>query len=214
MKSSRRLVERTLLVIGIVCCGAWAYAWMDAHWFEMREGRRLDRALEARAVANSGLERAEKETFSSFSRAEGASATFAASAALPSEGDLIGRLTVDRLDVSALLLEGTAEPTLRRGVGRIPGTSSLTETGNVGIAGHRDSFFRGLKDVQTGDVVELQTLSGTWRYRVEWTKIVSPTDIDVLDPTDEPALTLVTCYPFHYVGSAPERFIVRAVRLT
>ena len=112
------------------------------------------------------------------------------------------------------MLEGVGSRTLRRGAGHIPATPRPEEgAGNVGIAAHRDSFFRGLKDVRKNDTVELTTLDGTFRYEVEWTKIVQPEDVSVLEPTDEPALTLVTCYPFYYVGSAPQRFIVRAVRI-
>jgi sortase A len=104
--------------------------------------------------------------------------------------------------------------TLRRGAGHIPATAlPQQEEGNVGIAAHRDSHFRELKDIREDDTIELTTLDGTFRYQVEWTKIVKPADVSVLEPTDEPALTLVTCYPFYYVGSAPERFIVRATRI-
>jgi sortase A len=93
------------------------------------------------------------------------------------------------------------------------GTARLGEAGNVGIAGHRDGFFRGLKDVSTGDVIEVETLGGIETYEVTQITIVDPSAIDVLDPTPQPAITLVTCYPFYFVGSAPERYIVRATRV-
>jgi sortase A len=86
-------------------------------------------------------------------------------------------------------------------------------TGNVVIAGHRDSFFRKLREVQTRDLITLTTLRGIYRYSVEWTRVVNPEDVEVMEASDEPLLTLVTCYPFYYVGPAPERFIVRARRL-
>jgi len=108
------------------------------------------------------------------------------------------------------VLEGTDDLVLNRGVGHIDGTPRPGEPGNVGIAGHRDGFFRGLKDVTAGDVIEVETLSQRLRYRIQSLTIVSPQSVDVLEPTAEPALTLVTCYPFYYVGSAPQRFIVRA----
>jgi len=101
--------------------------------------------------------------------------------------------------------------TLDRGVGHIEGTATPGAEGNSGIAGHRDGFFRGLKDIAAGDVIELDTLHGRESYRVERTWIVDPEDVSVLDPTTTRALTLVTCYPFYFVGSAPRRFIVRAV---
>ena len=94
---------------------------------------------------------------------------------------------------------------------RIEGTAIPGAEGNAGIAGHRDGFFRGLKDIGPGDVIELDTLKGNESYRVERVWIVDPEDVSVLDPTSTRALTLVTCYPFYYVGSAPQRFIVRAV---
>lgn len=216
MKLSRRLVERTLLAVGLVCCGVWAYAWADARWFEMREGRRLDQALADREAPHAKAAPSDDgESFDSFARPAEEFA-FADLSEDPAEGDLLGRLEIERLGVSALFLQGIEETTLRRGVGHIPGTAPLLEaadSGNMGIAGHRDSFFRGLKDVEKGDVIKLQTFAGTWRYRVAWTRIVTPKDVDVLDPTGKAALTLVTCHPFHYVGPAPKRFIVRAERM-
>ena len=94
------------------------------------------------------------------------------------------------------------------------GTAPPGTDGNSGIAGHRDGFFRGLKDIVPGDAIELDTLNGKEAYRVERTWVVEPEDVSVLDPTPMRALTLVTCYPFYFVGSAPQRFIVRAVRVT
>lgn len=119
-------------------------------------------------------------------------------------------LRVPKIDLEVPVLEGTDEPALNRGVGHIAGTPRPGEPGNVGIAGHRDGFFRGLKDVSAGDVIELETLDATHRYRIQSLTIVSPRSIEVLAPTTEPVLTLVTCYPFYYAGSAPQRFIVRA----
>jgi len=109
------------------------------------------------------------------------------------------------------VLPGTDDGTLDRAVGHIEGTAKPGTDGNAGIAGHRDGFFRGLKDISPGDVIELDTLQGNDSYRVERVWVVDPEDVSVLDPTSTRALTLVTCYPFYYVGSAPRRFIVRAV---
>jgi sortase A len=119
-------------------------------------------------------------------------------------------LRIPKIDLEVAVLEGTSELVLNRGVGHIEGTVRPDQTGNVGIAGHRDGFFRGLKDIGVGDVLELETLSGVERYRVSETSIVEPTDVHVLNPTDRSVITLVTCYPFYFVGSAPQRFIVRA----
>ena len=122
-------------------------------------------------------------------------------------------LRIPELGIEVPVLRGTDDHTLDRGVGHIEDTPLPGTDGNSGIAGHRDGFFRGLKDISPGDAIELDTLRGTQVYRVERTWIVNPEDVSVLDPTPDQALTLVTCYPFYFVGSAPQRFIVRAVRV-
>jgi len=119
------------------------------------------------------------------------------------------RIPKIRLEVP--VLPGTDDRTLDRGVGHIDDTPLPGAEGNSGIAGHRDGFFRGLKDIVPGDEIELETLNGKEIYRVERTWVVDPADVTVLDPTRTRALTLVTCYPFYYVGAAPQRFIVRAL---
>ena len=124
---------------------------------------------------------------------------------------LIGRLEIPSLHLTAMIREGADAATLRRAVGHIPGTALPGGIGNVGLAGHRDTFFRSLRNIQTNDPIELETVNGTYRYVVESTGIVGPRDVRVLASSDSESLTLVTCYPFYYVGSAPERFIVRAV---
>jgi sortase A len=127
----------------------------------------------------------------------------------PSEPLAVLRISKIRLEVS--VLPGTKD--LDRGVGHIEDTAQPGTDGNAGIAGHRDGFFRGLKDIAPGDAIELDTLHGKEVYRVERTWVVDPEDVSVLDPTPTRALTLVTCYPFYFVGAAPQRFIVRAVRV-
>lgn len=127
------------------------------------------------------------------------------------EGSAIGRLEIPRLGLSVVVLEGSDRGTLRLGVGRLPNSSLPGEPGNVVLAGHRDTFFRPLREIRPGDEISLRTPQGTFPYTVEWTKVVSPKDTGVLTATAAPALTLVTCYPFYYVGSAPQRFIVRAL---
>ncbi len=122
----------------------------------------------------------------------------------------IARLEIPAIDLSVMVLEGTDELTLNRAVGRIEGTALPGEPGNLGIAGHRDSFFRGLKDLSKEDLVTVTTLSGVYQYRVDDIQIVKPTDLRVLKDSSSPTLTLVTCYPFYYVGDAPKRFIVKA----
>jgi len=126
----------------------------------------------------------------------------------------IAVLRIPKIRLEVPVLDGTDDRTLDRAVGYIAGTAEPGAVGNLGIAGHRDGFFRGLKDIAAGDVIEIETRQRTDVYRVERTWIVDPEDVSVLDPTSTPALTLVTCYPFYFVGAAPRRFIVRAVLVT
>jgi sortase A len=119
-------------------------------------------------------------------------------------------LQITKLQLEVPVFDGTDDLTLNRGVGRIPGTGRPGEQGNIGLAGHRDSFFRGLKDIAMGDAIGLKTRKGTDTYRVDRLQIVAPEDVEVLRPRSVPSLTLVTCYPFYFIGSAPQRFIVTA----
>jgi sortase A len=122
-------------------------------------------------------------------------------------------LKIPKIGLEVAVFAGTDDFVLNRGVGWIEGTARPGEIGNSGIAGHRDGFFRPLKDIAPGDAIEIVGLSGTRRYQVESIQLVRPEDVQVLDPTPGAALTLVSCYPFYFVGSAPQRFIVRAVSL-
>ena len=119
-------------------------------------------------------------------------------------------LRIPKLKLEVPVFDGTDDLTLNRGAGRIIGTARIGESGNTGIAGHRDGFFRGLKDVGPGDSLELVTPDGTEHYEVSAIQITTPEDVSVLSATAAPTLTLVTCYPFYFVGSAPQRYIVRA----
>jgi len=187
-----RWLERLLLTIAIVCLGYYSYVQIEARLYQRYENAELDRILASRAPANA------------------VTAPTTPARPQPATGSLIGRIEVPRLGVSAVVRAGSDARTLRLAVGHIPGTALPGEGGNVGLAAHRDTFFRRLRDVRTGDVVRVTTGGGIYSYRVERTEVVNPTDVWVLDPTDRPMLTLVTCYPFSYVGSAPQRFIVRA----
>jgi sortase A len=119
-------------------------------------------------------------------------------------------LEIDKLQIRVPVFDGTDDLTLNRGVGRIIGTARPGETGNIGIAGHRDGFFRGLKDISMGDEIDLTTMEAKATYIVDQIEIVSPADVRVLQPRPSPSITLVTCYPFYFVGDAPKRFIVHA----
>jgi len=121
-----------------------------------------------------------------------------------------GRIEIPRLGVEGAILEGADDDTLKVAVGHIPGTSVPGAGGNVALAAHRYSFFRGLRRVRKGDRITVTTSSGVYHYAVDRIEIVEIDDVDVLDPTPDPILTLVTCYPFDYIGEAPQRLIVRA----
>jgi sortase A len=127
---------------------------------------------------------------------------------------VIGRLEIPRLGISAMVVEGTSSAILQRAVGHIADTAQPGQAGNIGISGHRDTCFRPLRNIHRNDIVTLTTLSGTFNYRVVSTRIVDPAEISVLDQGagNGESLTLVTCYPFYFVGPAPDRFIVRAER--
>jgi sortase A len=126
-------------------------------------------------------------------------------------GDVLGRVDIPRLGIFVAVLQGTTSRMLRLGAGHIEGTPLPGEPGNTGIAGHRDTFFRALKDIRKNDEIQIQTATGLFRYDVDWVKVVEPSDTTVLQPSPlGSTLTLVTCYPFYFVGSAPRRFVVRA----
>jgi sortase A len=204
-------LEKILLLVGVLCLGIFLWSWLDSRMFEEQQNEILEQTLAGhRAVpVKTSTSASETDALSSFKRAEKKPEI-----PPPGEGELLGRIRIPSVDITAVIVEGVGKKSLRRAAGHIPGTALPAEDeGNVGIAAHRDSFFRGLKDIRKDDTIELTTLDGTHRYRVEWTKIVQPDDTSVLTPTGEPALTLVTCYPFYYVGSAPKRFIVRAHRI-
>jgi sortase A len=126
---------------------------------------------------------------------------------------LIGRIEISHLGLSAIVMEGDSGRTLRRAVGHIPGTSLPGQIGNMVLTGHRDTFFRPLRNIRENDIILVTTLQGEYLYRVLSTRIVAPDNVAVLNGGHGEILTLVTCYPFYFVGAAPDRFIVRAERL-
>jgi len=125
-------------------------------------------------------------------------------------GDWVARLEARRVDLAATVLEGSDDGTLDRAAGHIEDTALPGAVGNAGIAAHRDTIFRPVRNLRIGDMLTVTTADGVYDYRVDRTMIVNPEDVYVLDPTDHPTLTLVTCYPFTFIGHAPQRFIVKA----
>jgi LPXTG-site transpeptidase (sortase) family protein len=128
----------------------------------------------------------------------------------PREGALLGSVSIPRVGVSSVIIEGAEAQDLALSVGHIPGTAVPGGAGNVALAAHRDTFFRGLEHIRQGDDILLTTPQGTHLYQVDSTRVVMPKDVYVLDDIGRPILTLVTCYPFHFIGDAPQRFIVQA----
>ena len=191
-----RWLERLLLTIATVCLGYYGYVSAETALYQAFEERELDKILMSVSTP-------ERPTMV---RKDVPRVT-------PAPGSTIGRIEIPRLGVSAVVRSGSDARTLRLAVGHIPGTSLPGDSGNVGLAAHRDTFFRRLRDIRPSDEIIVTTPEGRFRYTVDGTSVVKPTDVWVLDPTERPALTLVTCYPFTYVGSAPKRFIVHAVRM-
>jgi sortase A len=213
-RSARRRAEIALFLVAFVCLGIWGWSALDSYLYQAYESWHFTRELESRPAAPSAPlapAPAPAALPAALPADEGSSAAATPPAhPEPAEGESLGRLEAPRLGISVMVAQGVSGPTLRRSAGHIPGTALPGESGNVGIAGHRDTFFRPLKDVRKDDALILTTLQGTYRYVVDSTTIVTPEDVEVLDPQGRPTLTLVTCYPFYYVGSAPQRFIVQA----
>jgi sortase A len=153
-----------------------------------------------------GMERLGAST----AKMDAGSVAFPPAPAKYNEGESMGWIEIPRLGVSAVVAHGIEKGTPSRAVGHIPGTSLPSEGGNVGLAAHRDTFFRALQDVRVSDSIRLVMPHSTYVYRVEGTSVVRPDQVEVLEDTALPMLTLVTCYPFDYVGLAPYRYIVRA----
>lgn len=192
--------QRLFFTSAVLLLGYCGFVLVDASVFQHRESLDLQRLLEDQHKAGlNGLQ------FRPVTSTPG----------LPfiAARGLIGRLEIPRLELSAVVIEGDDSKTLRRAVGHIPGTPLPGQTGNVALTGHRDTFFRPLRNIRRNDIIVLTTLQGEYHYRVLSTRVVSPDNIAVLNTSKGEILTLVTCYPFYFVGSAPKRFIVRAERI-
>lgn len=188
--------RRALFAAAFLLLGYCGFALVDAWIFQARESRNLDRQLRNRPAAG-------------VAAPQPRSSNSAKAPAAPADG-LIGRVEIPRLRLSMMVVEGVGHTTLRRAVGHIPGTALPGEAGNVGLAGHRDTLFRPLKNLRINDEIQFSTLNGNFKYAVESLKIVDPDNVGVLARSGGNALTMVTCYPFYYVGPAPKRWIVRA----
>jgi sortase A len=132
---------------------------------------------------------------------------------IASQGEIVGRLEIPRLHVSVVVREGAGQNVLAVAAGHIEGTALPGLSGNMGIAAHRDTFFGPLREIRPNDLITVKTFDGTYQYSVKSTEVVAPSDVHVLHQTMDAELTLVTCYPFHYKGPSPQRFIVHATRV-
>jgi sortase A len=177
-----RAAQCVLLVAGVFGLGYVGYVVADAHTYQAIEQSKFDSV--------SASESKERHPVV--------------------EGGAIGEIEIPRLALKAIFVQGDSPKILRRGVGHITETALPGEEGNVVLTGHRDSFFRPLRNIRQGDAITLKTLDGDFQYEVESTVVVPPDDIQVLQPSSERTLTLITCFPFYYVGPAPNRFIVLA----
>lgn len=189
--------QRALFACAVVLLGYCGFALVDSWIFQRRASTDLDRLLRDRRAASAVTP-------------QPVSAASPKAAPPAVAGSLIGRIEIPRLLLSVVVVEGVDRTSLRRAVGHIPGTALPGEAGNVGLAGHRDTFFRPLKDVRIKDEIQISTLSGKFKYEVVSLRVVDPENVGVLAPSGENVLTLVTCYPFYFVGPAPKRWIVRA----
>jgi sortase A len=193
---SRRwnIAESALIVAGLAAVGFAGYSYIELSVYQAYAMRRFERGLPENPAMPS-------------SPVGSATAVWAKDGA----GDVIGKITIPRLGISAIVKEGVDRKTLKLAVGHIPLTAMPGQTGNIGLAAHRDTFFRNLKGVQQNDVIALATNNATFLYRVFSLRTVYPPETYVLAASgSESTLTLITCYPFYFVGHAPKRFVVRA----
>jgi sortase A len=193
-----RLAQNGFAVAGVLALGYCLAVHVEATYFQAKEARQFASELHAREIAAA--------------RSSTPTAAPIARRAAPPDGAVVGQLEIPRLRVAVMVVEGVDDGDLKRAAGHIPGTALPGEPGNVAIAGHRDTFFRSLRGIERNDTITLNTVQSTYHYRVVSTKVVRPEDVGVLYPTGHDSLTLVTCFPFDYIGSAPKRFIVRAER--
>jgi sortase A len=196
--------QYTFLIVGIVSLGYSLFVVAKAARYQAWAYRQLEQQRTARAAESSPARLSTPASMPHPGRMQ--TASFA-------DRSVVGRIQIPRIHLSAMIAEGTSGLVLEEAAGHVSGSALPGQSGNVVIAAHRDTFFRRLGQVRTGDKIELTTPDGEYFYRVRYTDIVGPDAAWVLRPTPDQTLTLVTCYPFNYVGAAPERFVVHAQRL-
>jgi sortase A len=205
MPRTRSVLRLIFLVIGIVCLGTYCESYLYRAAYQVYESWRFDHdqtmpPQTAPPAKRAALPVVLPDPDRGVTRSP-----------IVGTGWIVGRISIPRLKISAMVEEGVDETTLSRAVGHIPGTALPGELGNIGIAGHRDTFFQKLKDLKPHDKIEFTTHSGRYHYTVDSLTVVDPSDVGVLESKGRKILTIVTCFPFHYVGNAPRRFIVHAI---
>ncbi len=187
-----RVISGLLFAFGIVALGYAGFLFADAYFYQEEQTEVLEEpsaSLQPDLPAQSGLP-VQPPTLA--------------------EGDVLGEISVPRLQLDAIVVQGDSPDDLKRAVGHLSNSALPGEQGNVALAGHRDTFFRPLRDIRVGDEITFRTQERSFNYVVESTEVVAPSDISVLQPSTGHDLTLLTCYPFHYIGPAPKRFVVFA----
>jgi sortase A len=200
------------LTVGVVALGYCAIVLTDKWAFQAYQTWRFERALKTAPTSPSGSPQPTSSALPARGEPDrGRASSFGIDGLA---GSPLGRIEISSIGLGAMIMEGVDGKTLRHAVGHIPGTSLPGSSGNVGLAAHRDTFFRGLRNIHKDDEITLTTLHGSYRYGVDSTQVVEPGDTKVLRATADDFLTLVACYPFYFVGPAPQRFIVRAHRIS
>jgi sortase A len=202
-----RRVERALLSVGLILIAVFAVAHVAGRASASLALQKFAESYDRQSIQGSGPDTSVDFSLWSAQRIREYKESVIHDTGLP-----LAVLRIPKLRLEVPVFDGTDDLTLNRGAGRILGTARPGESGNTGIAGHRDGFFRGLKDIGLGDSLEFILPGRAERYVVSDIQITTPDDVSVLRPTATPTLTLVTCYPFYFVGSAPQRYIVRATR--
>jgi sortase A len=199
-------------VVGVLALSYCAVVLLDRWLFQAYQTWRFERSLKEAQTSARTIQQPVSSPLSTQAEADRARAVSFGIDGLA--GSPLGRIEIGSVGLAAMIMEGVDRNTLRHAVGHIPGTPLPGQLGNVALAGHRDTFFRGLRNIHKDDEITLTTLRGSYRYRVDSTQVVEPQDTGVLDNSADDILTLVTCYPFYFVGPAPKRFIVRAHRIS
>ncbi len=212
---SLRHLRASLFLLGLCGLAYYGYTLADQYVYQAYENWAFDQHIAGRQVGFADyLRQRTPFGFLTGKRESAVQMLPQTQPATPSrllDGAVLGRVQIPRLDLSAIVREGVDEKTLSRAVGHLPYTALPGQTGNFAIAAHRDTLFRALKDIQKDDQVIFESQAGTYTYQVVSTKIVRPSDLSVVQPQgNDKLLTMITCYPFYYVGSAPKRFIVQA----